>query len=94
MTDIRTRSSLLNATFIFSTAVRIHFLPRRCLLMTYPEFVAYLRATSEHCRTCADTATDAEAAVALREVAGELESAAFAFEGAEKFDKARELLNS
>lgn len=61
--------------------------------MTYHEFVAYLRATSEHCRSCADAATDVEAADALREVAAEMESAAVAFEGAERFTKVRELIS-
>ena len=51
--------------------------------MTYRELVEYLRTKSERCRSIADTATDAEAAQALREVAAELETVSLTLEAAQ-----------
>jgi len=51
--------------------------------MTYRELVEYLRTKSARCRSFAETATDVEAAQALREVAEELETASFTLEAAE-----------
>ena len=51
--------------------------------MTYRELVEYLRTRSARCRSFADTATDVEAAKALREVAEELENASLTLEAVE-----------
>jgi len=52
-------------------------------VMTYRELVEYLRSKSARCRSFADTATDVEAAKALREVAEELENASLTLEAVE-----------
>jgi len=51
--------------------------------MTYRELVEYLRTKSVRCRSFADTATDTEAAQALREIAEELETVSLTLEAAQ-----------
>ena len=54
------------------------------LVMTYPQLVNYLRTNSARCRTCAETASDAEAAQTLRQLADKMEVAVSAMEDAER----------
>jgi len=51
--------------------------------MTYRQLLEYLRVSSARCRLCADAASDAEAAKALRQVADKMESAISTLEVAE-----------
>lgn len=48
------------------------------------QLVEYLRTVSARCRSFAETATDPEAAQALREVADEMEMTVGAVEGTER----------
>ena len=43
--------------------------------MTYPQLVDYLRKNSARCRSHAETASDAEAAQTLRQLADKMENA-------------------
>lgn len=51
--------------------------------MTYPQLVDYLRRNSARCRSNAETASDAEAAHALRQLADEMENVVAVLEDAE-----------
>ena len=55
-------------------------------MMTYRQLVDYLRTNSAFCRSCANDASDAEAAEALRQVAGKMESAISVLENAQEAD--------
>jgi hypothetical protein len=46
-------------------------------------FVRYLRAKAERCRELAETASDGEAAIALRQMADDMEAAATALGSAD-----------